>query len=257
MHRVVEECGEEWLSLIVLLLHEGDRLVGQPFSAPGYLWGRPSATAPRPYDAAASGGSNLGPLNPVLHEAVRARIAALRAADPAARGPVPVDLVTASGSGLDPHLSPAAAEYQVAVARGAYFPSIDLDAYGYLDRTNYSEFQEKTDWSAQIDFTFPVFDGGRIKSDLLTAKSRLQQAILDRDQLARQVELEVETAYLTVRSDEAQLKTLEVSVASADCAVGSEPSRAASSSWNSSPLSAASRRRRVTSSSAGSSPSAK
>jgi len=109
-----------------------------------------------------------------------------------------------------------AAEYQVAVARGAYFPSIDLDAYGYLDRTNYSEFQEKTDWSAQIDFTFPVFDGGRIKSDLLTAKSRLQQAILDRDQLARQVELEVEAASLTVRSDEAQLKTLEVSVASAD-----------------------------------------
>ena len=109
-----------------------------------------------------------------------------------------------------------AAEYQVAVARGAYFPSIDLDAYGYLDRTNYSEFQEETDWSAQIDFTFPVFDGGRIKSDLLAARSRLQQAILDRDQLDRQVELEVETAYLTVRSDEAQLKTLEVSVASAD-----------------------------------------
>ena len=109
-----------------------------------------------------------------------------------------------------------AAEYQVAVARGAYFPSIDLDAYGYLDRTNYSEFQEETDWSAQIDFTFPVFDGGRIKSDVLTAKSRLQQAILDRDQLARRVELEVEAAYLTVQSDAAQMKTLEVSVASAD-----------------------------------------
>jgi len=109
-----------------------------------------------------------------------------------------------------------AAEYQVAVARGAYLPSIDLDAYGYLGRTNYSEFQEKTDWSAQIDFTFPVFDGGRLKSDLLTAKSRLQQAILDRDQMARQVELEVEAAYLTVQSDAAQMKTLEVSVASAD-----------------------------------------
>lgn len=109
-----------------------------------------------------------------------------------------------------------AAEYQVAVARGAYLPSIDLDAYGYVDRMNYSEFQQETDWSAQIDFTFPVFDGGRIKSDLLTAKSRLQQAILDRDQLARQVELEVEAAYLTVRSDQAQMKTLEVSVASAD-----------------------------------------
>jgi potassium-transporting ATPase KdpC subunit len=96
----------------------GSRLIGQPFSAPGYLWGRLSATAPVPYDAAASTGSNLGPLNPALFDAARARIAALRAADPAARGPVPVDLVTASGSGLDPHVSPAAAEYQLArVAR--------------------------------------------------------------------------------------------------------------------------------------------
>jgi potassium-transporting ATPase KdpC subunit len=96
----------------------GSRLIGQPFSAPGYLWGRLSATAPVPYDAAASTGSNLGPLNPALFDAARARIAALRAADPGARGPVPVDLVTASGSGLDPHVSPAAAEYQLArVAR--------------------------------------------------------------------------------------------------------------------------------------------
>jgi potassium-transporting ATPase KdpC subunit len=96
----------------------GSRLVGQPFSAPGYFWGRLSATAPVPYDAAASTGSNLGPLNPALLEAARARISALRAADPAATGPVPVDLVTASGSGLDPHVSPAAAACQVArVAR--------------------------------------------------------------------------------------------------------------------------------------------
>jgi potassium-transporting ATPase KdpC subunit len=96
----------------------GSRLVGQPFSAPRYFWGRLSATAPIPYDAAASTGSNLGPLNPALLDAARARIAALRSADPGARGPVPVDLVTASGSGLDPHISPAAAEYQVArVAR--------------------------------------------------------------------------------------------------------------------------------------------
>jgi potassium-transporting ATPase KdpC subunit len=96
----------------------GSRLVGQPFSEPRYFWGRLSATAPVPYDAAASAGSNLGPLNPVLLDAARARIAALRAADPGAVGPVPVDLVTASGSGLDPHLSPAAVEYQVArVAR--------------------------------------------------------------------------------------------------------------------------------------------
>ena len=96
----------------------GSRLVGQAFDDPRFFWGRPSATGPAPYNAAASSGSNLGPLNPALTEAVRARIAALRAADSTATGPVPVDLVTASGSGLDPHISPAAAEYQVArVAR--------------------------------------------------------------------------------------------------------------------------------------------
>lgn len=96
----------------------GSRLVGQAFDAPGFFWGRLSATGPVPYDAAASSGSNLGPLNPALQAAARARIAALRIADSTAAGPVPVDLVTASASGLDPHISPAAAEYQVArVAR--------------------------------------------------------------------------------------------------------------------------------------------
>jgi K+-transporting ATPase ATPase C chain len=101
----------------------GSRLVGQPFSDPRYFWGRLSATAPVPYDASASTGSNLGPLNPALLDVARARIAALRAADPGARGPVPVDLVTASGSGLDPHLSPAAVDYQVArVARARGLP---------------------------------------------------------------------------------------------------------------------------------------
>lgn len=99
----------------------GSRLVGQPFSDPRYFWGRLSATAPVPCDASASAGSNFGPLNPALFDAARARIAALRAADPGVAGPVPVDLVTASGSGLDPHVSPAAAAYQVprvARARG-------------------------------------------------------------------------------------------------------------------------------------------
>ncbi|HEV2105794.1 MAG TPA: potassium-transporting ATPase subunit KdpC [Candidatus Eisenbacteria bacterium] len=99
----------------------GSRLLGQPFDAPRYFWSRPSATAPAPYDAAASGGSNAGPLAPALLDSVRARIAALRAADSTATGPVPVDLVTASGSGLDPDISPAAAEFQVprvARARG-------------------------------------------------------------------------------------------------------------------------------------------
>ena len=91
----------------------GSHLIGQSFSDPKYFWGRPSATAPMPYNAAGSGGSNLGPLNPALVEAVKARVAALRAADPANRAPVPADLVTASGSGLDPHISPAAAAYQI------------------------------------------------------------------------------------------------------------------------------------------------
>ena len=96
----------------------GSALIGQSFNSPGYFWSRPSATGPMPYNAAASSGANLGPTNPALEAAVSERIAALRAADPGNLAPVPVDLVTASGSGLDPHVSPAAAAFQVArVAR--------------------------------------------------------------------------------------------------------------------------------------------
>lgn len=96
----------------------GSALIGQPFTDPGYFWSRPSATSPVPYNADASTGSNLGPTNPALLKAIADRIAALRAADPGNTAPVPIDLVTASGSGLDPDISPAAAEYQVArVAR--------------------------------------------------------------------------------------------------------------------------------------------
>ena len=91
----------------------GSRLIGQPFDDPRYFWGRPSATSPQPYNGASSSGSNLGPTNPALADAVRQRIAALRAADPGNTQPVPVDLVTASGSGLDPEISPAAAQYQL------------------------------------------------------------------------------------------------------------------------------------------------
>jgi K+-transporting ATPase ATPase C chain len=99
----------------------GSELIGQSFSDPKYFWSRPSATSPQPYNGTGSNGSNLGPLNPALIDAVKARIQALQAADPGNRAPVPVDLVTASASGLDPHISVAAARYQisrVARARG-------------------------------------------------------------------------------------------------------------------------------------------
>jgi len=105
----------------------GSRLLGQPFSDPKYFWSRPSATGPQPYNGAVSSGSNQGPINPALEAAVRDRIAALHAADPGNTAPVPVDLVTASGSGLDPHISPAAAEYQVArVARTRKMTEADV-----------------------------------------------------------------------------------------------------------------------------------
>ncbi|HEY8100337.1 MAG TPA: potassium-transporting ATPase subunit KdpC [Burkholderiaceae bacterium] len=91
----------------------GSSLIGQAFTSPKYFWGRPSATSPKPNDATASSGSNLGPLNPALTDAVKGRIDALKAADPANTAPIPVDLVTASASGLDPEISLAAAYYQV------------------------------------------------------------------------------------------------------------------------------------------------
>ena len=91
----------------------GSALIGQPFDDPKYFWGRPSATSPFPYNAASSSGSNQGPTNPALYDAVKGRVEALRAADPGNTAPVPADLVTASGSGLDPHISPAAALYQI------------------------------------------------------------------------------------------------------------------------------------------------
>lgn len=106
----------------------GSKLIGQPFSDAKYFWGRPSATSPMPYNAGASSGSNLGPLNPALEEAVKGRVEALKAADPSQTEPIPVDLVTASASGLDPHISPAAARWQaprVAGARGIPAARVD------------------------------------------------------------------------------------------------------------------------------------
>lgn len=104
----------------------GSALIGQNFSDPGHFWGRPSATSPAPYNAAASGGSNQGPLNPALVDAAKGRLDALRAADPSNTAPVPVELVSASASGLDPHISPAAAQYQL--ARVAAARKLPVDA---------------------------------------------------------------------------------------------------------------------------------
>lgn len=105
----------------------GSKLIGQPFSDPKYFWSRPSATVPQPYNGTASAGSNLGPLNPALTDAVKARIDALRAAGSGDQTPIPVDLVTASASGLDPDISLAAAYYQaprVARIRGLEIESV-------------------------------------------------------------------------------------------------------------------------------------
>ena len=107
----------------------GSSLIGQSFSDSGHFWSRPSATSPMANNASASGGSNLGPLNPALTDAVKARIEALRAADPGNSAPVPADLVTASASGLDPDISRAAADYQVArVARVRGFAEAQVRA---------------------------------------------------------------------------------------------------------------------------------
>ncbi len=112
----------------------GSTLIGQPFSDPKYFWSRPSATSPMPYNAGNSGGSNLGPINPALEDAVKSRIDALKAADPTQTAPIPVDLVTASGSGLDPHISPAAALWQA--PRVARVRNVPLDKVKQLIDAN-------------------------------------------------------------------------------------------------------------------------
>jgi len=107
----------------------GSALIGQSFTDPKHFWGRPSATGPMTHNAEASGGSNLGPMNPALVDAVKARINALRSSDPANTAAVPVDLVTTSASGLDPHISRAAADYQVQrVAKARGLPVTEVQA---------------------------------------------------------------------------------------------------------------------------------
>src|SRR6516225_5122368 len=123
----------------------GSILIGQPFDDPKYFWSRPSATSPFPDNAASSSGSNLGPTNPDLAKAVQGRIDALRAADPGNTAPIPVDLVTASGSGLDPHISPAGALYQVsrvAKARGLDEPRVRELVAQYTEGRQWGIFGE-------------------------------------------------------------------------------------------------------------------
>ena len=110
--------------------YAGAELIGQPFDDPKYFWGRPSATPDFPYNSASSSGSNLGPSNPALVEAVKARVQALQKADPGNTSPIPIDLVTSSGSGLDPHISPAAALYQA--SRVARFRGLSEERVKYL-----------------------------------------------------------------------------------------------------------------------------
>ncbi|WP_179401761.1 potassium-transporting ATPase subunit KdpC [Burkholderia guangdongensis] len=118
----------------------GSALIGQSFDKPGYFWGRLSATTPMPYNAANSGGSNLGPLNPSLSDQIKARIAALKDAGTDVSKPVPIDLVTASASGLDPEISPAAAEYQIGrVANARHLPA-DTVAKLVADHTTGRQF---------------------------------------------------------------------------------------------------------------------
>jgi potassium-transporting ATPase KdpC subunit len=130
------------------LLYKGDRLIGsrligQSFSDPKYFWGRPSATSPQPYNGIASGGSNLGPLNPALIEKVNANAKALRDADPLNKQPIPVELVTASASGLDPDISPAGAQYQAArVARARNLPLASVHLLIAQHERNFGIFGE-------------------------------------------------------------------------------------------------------------------
>jgi K+-transporting ATPase ATPase C chain len=141
----------------------GSALIGQAFSSPRYFWSRPSATRPFPYNAASSSGSNYGPLNPALLKAVKERVDLLRAADPQNGGPIPADLVTASASGLDPHISIAAAMYQVGrVARARYMPEAKVRALvsRYTDRPFLGVIGEPTVNVLRLNLALDESSGG-------------------------------------------------------------------------------------------------
>ena len=142
----------------------GSALIGQPFSDPRYFWGRPSATSPYPYNADLSSGSNLGPTNPVLVEQVRSRIEALRADDPGNDAPVPVDLVTASASGLDPDISPAAALYQahrVAKVRGLEEASVRRLVQSHVQGRTFGVLGEPRVNVLELNLALDNMDPGR------------------------------------------------------------------------------------------------
>ena len=154
----------------LIKINEGktaSELVGQPFSGARYFWGRPSATTPAAYNGASSTGSNLGPSNPALEEAVRKRIATLRSADPGNRRPIPVDLVTASGSGLDPHISPAAALYQVprvSKARGIDEGKVAELVRMHIQDRQFGIFGEPTVNVLRLNMALDHMAGGRMPS---------------------------------------------------------------------------------------------
>lgn len=142
----------------------GSALIGQSFSDPRYFWGRPSATAPMPDNAAASAGSNYGPQHPDLQRAVAERIATLRAAHPDQTGPVPAELVTSSASGLDPHISPAAARYQlgrVAAARQLPLATVQALLERYSEAPSWRIFGERTVNVLALNLALDALAGAR------------------------------------------------------------------------------------------------
>jgi outer membrane protein len=141
------------------------------------------------------------------------------AGDPAQEGTIQSMIEVAESSRSDllrQEKEVESARNQVAVARGEHLPTLDLSANAYLDRTNYSTFAQETDWSAELNFTMPLFDGGRTRANVLSMTSKLRQAELSYSELLRQVELDVRNAFLTLQSDLATLITLDASVAAAD-----------------------------------------